>query len=93
MIHALRAGRFGGKQIIEYRQVLQQLAARYPTQPDVWNELLLVVISFEKNPILALSLATEALQHIPYSEDLTRTKNIVQMWARGRQNGGQSAHQ
>jgi hypothetical protein len=91
-VHALRAGRLGGKEIIEYRQALQQLAARYPTQSDVWSELLLVVISFEKNPVLALSLATEALQHVPGSEDLTRTKNIVQMWARGRQKGEQNAH-
>jgi hypothetical protein len=87
MVHALRAGRLGGKQIIEYRQVLQQLAARYPTQGDVWNELLLVVISFEKNPVLALSLVTEALQHIPGSEDLARMKNIIQVWARERRHG------
>jgi hypothetical protein len=87
MVHALRAGRLGGKQIIEYRQILQQLAARYPTQADVWNELLLVVISFEKNPILALSLVTEALQHIPDSEDLSRMRNIVKMWAKERRHG------
>ena len=92
MVHALRAGRLGGKQIIEYRQVLQQLAARYPTQADVWNELLLVVISFEKNPALALSLVTEALQHIPGSEDLARMRNIVQMWARERRDGSHNAH-
>ena len=30
MVHALRAGRLSGKQIIEYRQVLQQLAADIP---------------------------------------------------------------
>lgn len=87
LVHALRAGRLGGEQITEYRQVLQQLAARYPTQADVWNELLLVVISFEKNPVLALSLVTEALQHIPGSEDLARMRNIIQMWVRGRQHG------
>jgi hypothetical protein len=87
MVHALRAGRLDGGQIVEYRQVLQQLAARYPTQADVWNELLLVVISFEKNPLLALSLVTEALEHIPGSEDLARMRNIVQMWARGRRHG------
>jgi hypothetical protein len=87
LVHALRAGRLGGEQIAEYRQVLQQLAARYPTQADVWNELLLVVISFEKNPVLALSLVTEALQHIPGSEDLARMRNIIQMWVRGRQHG------
>jgi hypothetical protein len=87
MIHALRAGRLGGKQIVEYRQALQQVAARYPTQDDVWNELLLVVISFEKNPVLALSIVNEALQHIPGSEDLARMRNIIQMWARERQYG------
>jgi hypothetical protein len=87
MVHALRTGRLGGKQIIEYRQVLQQLAGRYPTQADVWNELLLVVISFEKNPVLALSLVTEALQNIPGSEDLARMRNIIQMWARERRHG------
>ncbi len=87
MVHALRAGRLGGEQIIEYRQALQQLAARYPTQADVWNELLLVVISYEKNPVLALSLVTVALQHIPGSEDLVRMRNIIQMWARERRHG------
>jgi len=87
MVHALRAGRLTGKQIIEYRQVLQQLASRHPSQPDVWNELLLVVISFEKNPALALSLVTEALQHIPDSDELIRMRNIIQKWARERRHG------
>lgn len=92
MVHALRAGRLRGMQIVEYRQVLQQLAARYSTQADVWNELLLVVISFEKDPVLALSLVTEALQHIPGSEDLARMRNIIQMWARERRHGSNYAH-
>lgn len=54
--------------------------------------MLLVVISYEKNPVLALSLVTEALQHIPGSEDLARIRNIVQMWARGRRHGDHNAH-
>ena len=86
MVHALRAGKLGGKQIAEYRLVLQQLAARYPTEAAIWNELLLVVISYEKNPLLAAAVVDEALRHIPGSEDLVRMRAIVQMWAKGRQN-------
>jgi hypothetical protein len=91
MVHALRAGKLGGQQIVEYREALQQIAARYPTQADVWNELLLVVISYEKNAALALSLVTEALKYIPDSEDLVRIRNIVQMWARERRHGNHNA--
>ena len=84
MVHALRAGRLSPKEIFEYRGVLQELATRYPTQVEVWNELLLVVISFEKDPALAWEVATQALDHLPRNEELIRTKNIVQMWARER---------
>jgi len=87
MVHELRAGKLGGKQVIEYRQALQQVAAQYPTQIEVWNELLLVAISYEKDAALALSVVTEALLHIPGNDDLARMRNIVQMWARERQNG------
>jgi len=87
MVHALRAGRLGGKEIVEYRQVLQQVAMRYPTQADAWNELLLVAISYEKNAALALSVVNEAIQHISDDDGLTRMRNIIQMWARERQNG------
>ena len=88
MVHALRAGSLGRKQIIEYRQALQQIAARYPAQADIWNELLLVVISYEKDAALALEVVTDALKHIPGDDSLTRMRNIVQMWARERQHGG-----
>ena len=91
MIHALRAGRLGRQEISEYRQSLRQLAYRYPTEIDVWNELLLVVISFEKDRVLALSLVNEALTHIPGDEGLSRTKNIIQMWARERRHGNHDA--
>ncbi len=84
MVHALRAGRLSPKEILEYRRVLQQLAMRYPTQVEVWNELLLVVISFEKDAVLAWEVTTQALDHLPRNEELIRTKNIVHMWARER---------
>jgi hypothetical protein len=87
MVHALRAGKLGGKEIVEYRQALQEVAARYPTHADAWNELLLVVISYEKDAVLALSVVKEALKHIPGDDGLTRMKNIIQMWAGGRQHG------
>jgi hypothetical protein len=86
-IHTLRAGKLSGEQVVEYRQALLQIAARHPTQADVWNELLLVVISYEKNAALALSLVTEALEHIPGNDGLVRMRNIIQMWARERKHG------
>jgi hypothetical protein len=89
MVHALRAGKLGAMQIVEYREALQQIAARYPTQADVWNELLLVVISYEKDAGLALSVVNEAHKKIPDDDGLARMKNIVEVWARGRQYGGQ----
>lgn len=87
MVHALRAGKLDGKQIVEYRQALRQVAARYPAQADVWNELLLVVISYEKDAELALSVVNEALDKIPGNDGLARMRNIIQMWVRGRQHG------
>ena len=87
-VHALRAGKLGGMEIVEYRRELQQLAEGYPAQADVWNELLLVVISYEKDAALALSVVSEANKQIPDDGDLARMKNIVEVWARGRQHGG-----
>ena len=86
--HALRAGRLDRVHIAEYRAALEQLASQYPSQREVWDELLLVVISYEKNAAAALAIANAALVPLPNDHDLIRLRNIIQMWVMERQNGG-----
>jgi hypothetical protein len=84
--HALRAGKLDRARTAEYRVALERLARDYPSQREVWDELLLVVISYEKDPVEARVFANEAVAHLPNDPDLIRMRNIIQLWVAERQN-------
>ena len=83
----LRAGRLDKAEISEYGRALRDVAARHPTQPEAWEELLLVVISYEKNAAVALAIVNDAYARFPGNEEFGRLRNIVEMWATERKNG------
>ncbi len=80
MAGALRAGRLDASAIEQYRRTLSRLSKRHPTQREVWNELLLVVISYQKDARTALKYAKRALEHLPDDTELKRLRDIVGVW-------------
>jgi len=79
--HALRAGRLDREGIREYGVVLDDLALRYPDRHEIWDELLLVRICYQKDPNAALVHVNTALSHLNGDARLTRTQGILKMWA------------
>lgn len=82
--HALRSGKLDRARIAEYRAALERLALHYPVQREVWDELLLVLISYQKDAGAAHATIETALQQIPGDVDLMRLRDIVKMWAAER---------
>ena len=83
--HALRSGKFDRVRIGEYRSALERLARQYPEKRELWEELLLLSVSYLKDPVGALAVVGEALKYFPGDANLERHQNIIQMWARERQ--------
>jgi hypothetical protein len=84
--HALRAGKFDQVRIAEYRSALERLVQQYPARRELWDELLLLTVSYQKDPIAALAIAGSALGHFPNDAEFERQRNIIQKWAMERQN-------
>ncbi|NOK36516.1 hypothetical protein HMI49_25235 [Corallococcus exercitus] len=84
--HALRTGKLERAQVSEYRRSLELLLEKHPTRRELWNELLLVAISYQKDASGALRIAHEALQNIPNDTELMRQRNIIHSWARDHHN-------
>ena len=84
--HALRAGLLGRPEVRQYREALEKLTQQYPEQRELWDELLLVLISYERDPIAALDVVQVALKRLPTDLGLGRLRNIVEAWASERQN-------
>lgn len=82
--HALRAGRLDRPRIREYRAALTRLCEQYPQQREPWEELLLVTVSYEKDPRAALEVITAALRNIPDDADLKKMRDVIQNWVAER---------
>ncbi|WP_205522820.1 hypothetical protein [Myxococcus eversor] len=83
---ALRAGRLGYAEVADYKLMLEQLSVRYPDRREVWDELLLLSISYLKDPAVAEWFVKSALERIPGDLELERQKTIIQNWAAERRN-------
>lgn len=83
--HALRAGRLDGPAIRVYRSAVEGLAARHPTRREAWEELLLVLISYQRDARASLEAVEKAAQHVPGDRNFQRLRQIVQTWASERQ--------
>lgn len=84
--HGLRAGLLGRPEVGQYREALEKLTQQYPEQRELWDELLLVLVSYERDPIAALDAVQAALKRLPTDLGLGRLRNIVEAWASERQN-------
>lgn len=77
---SLRRDRLTTAALLEYRKKLLDAAARFPLERQVWLELLLVAISYERDPRQASEIADQAVKNLPGDKELRRWKRIVQMW-------------
>jgi hypothetical protein len=83
--HALRTGKFDRVRVSEYRLALERLVHQYPKKRELWDELLLLTVSYQKDPVGALAVVVGALKHFPNDAGFERQRNIIQMWVMERQ--------
>ncbi len=82
--YALRAGQLDRTGIDTYRLAIERLTREYPEACEVWDELLLVVISYEKDPRAALRAVNDAVGAVPDNREFRRLQQLVQVWAGGK---------
>jgi hypothetical protein len=80
--HALRAGKLNRQMVVEYKRALEACLRADPKHPELWEELLLVLISYEKDARAAWDAVTEAVKHLPEHAGLLRTLDVVRPWFR-----------
>jgi hypothetical protein len=81
--HALRAGQLDRVRVEEYRKVLETLIERYPKRVELWDELLLIVISYQKDRAAATTIIERARQALPNNAALEQLHNVVKNWVAG----------
>lgn len=81
---ALRREQLSAHQLIRYRDHLLTMGRAAPLERQWWEELLLVTLAYERNPALAETVATEALDLFPGDQEFLRKRQLARMWTRGR---------
>jgi hypothetical protein len=81
---ALRAGALSGANLVGYRKLLTEALAAAADRVPLRKELLLIAISFEKDPNMARTIAEEAMKDSQCDEELVRWHQIVQIWCAAR---------
>jgi hypothetical protein len=76
----LRAGILSGQRMSSYVNSLLETIAKEPSDRGAWDELILIAISFQKDPVRALSLISDALVKFPGDADLERLRRMVITW-------------
>ena len=78
---ALRGERLSGSKLYEYRRRLEKLRQRFPENRDVVGELILIAISYEKDPLAARAILQDALRTHADDREFLRLKRVVDAWA------------
>jgi hypothetical protein len=78
---ALRRDSLSRADIETYRQELETIARSHPRQLKVWDELFLILISYQRDRKEALRVARSAREHAQQSPNLKQMCDIVEMWA------------
>jgi hypothetical protein len=76
---ALRAERLGKLELQEYRETILRLAREPGSDRVLWEEAVVIVVGYEKDPILALSVLDEALTRFPNDPDFLADRRLVLM--------------
>lgn len=84
MGNALRAGRLDWAGIRDYGNALQRLVELDPHDREAWDELVLVLVAYEKDAATALEVLNRAVVEFPMDPDLQRMRTIVANWAMDR---------
>ena len=84
-IVSLRTGKMHGHHLLAYSEALDRLAAKFPRRRELWLELLLVQISYLKDPGASAETVNKALSQLPDDMALIRFRNIIQKWIQGYQ--------
>jgi hypothetical protein len=59
------------------------LIERYPKRVELWDELLLIVISYQKDRAAATTIIERARQALPNNAALEQLHNVVKNWVAG----------
>jgi hypothetical protein len=78
---ALRRDALARPEVEQYRQEVAVMAQRYPREASIWNELLLILISYQRDREEALRVVRAARQQLPQDAHLQQMCEIVTMWA------------
>jgi hypothetical protein len=78
---ALRRDSLSRSDIEQYRRDLAALAQRFPREVKIWDELLMILISYQRDRVEALRVARSACEQLPLDANLKRMHEIVAMWA------------
>ncbi|GMT96686.1 hypothetical protein KH5H1_08050 [Corallococcus caeni] len=78
---ALRRAELNETKRTNYRTQLEDIANRFPEALPVWNELLLLAISYERDRDNALSVVNRALSFHRDNKDLQHWKQILSAWS------------
>lgn len=78
---ALRRDSLTRAEVEQYRRDLAQLAQRYPREAKIWDELLMILISYQRDRDEALRVVRQAREQVPQDANLKRMYEIVTMWA------------
>jgi hypothetical protein len=77
---ALRTGALPPGEIAAYREDLEALVGRFATQREVWAEMLLVIISYQRNRADAAETVRRARAALSTDLDLKQLERIIDLW-------------
>lgn len=78
---ALRRDALPRTEIEQYRGELTALVQRYAHEAKIWDELLLILISYQRDRDGALRVVRAAREQLPQDANIKRMCEIVTMWA------------
>ena len=78
---ALRRDALTRAEVEAYRRELTALSGRYARETKIWDELLLILISYQRDRHEALRVARAAREQLPQDANIKRMCEIVTMWA------------
>lgn len=76
----LRAGKLTIREVTEYKEKLAALLDAFPGELALWDEIVLVLISYQKDPVEAANILNRALQFHGSNRGLVQMQKIVQAW-------------
>ncbi len=67
--------------IDSYRSELEKIAEEFPARREIWLELILVTVSYQKDAISALRIADNAARTLPEDPEIMRWQQVIKMWS------------